>query len=143
MKFTLVIDTERQEEVIVYCHAENELTEKLQRLLNSDDFSVLGQNGDEYKRLELSKIYCFTVEDNKIYAHLENDKYRIKERLYKIEESLPDFYVKINQSCIINIKKIDSFYSNFSASLTVRLKNGYTDYVSRRNLKNVKERLGV
>ena len=143
MKFSLVIDKNRDEEVIVYCHSENEITESIKRLLKADDFTFLGQKGDEYKRLQIKDIFCFTVEDNKVYAYLENDKYRIKERLYKIEENLPKFYVKINQSTIINIKKIDSFYSGFSATLKVKLKNGYTDYVSRRNLKNVKERLGV
>ena len=143
MKFSLVIDAEREEEVIVYCHNENELTESIKRLLNADEFTLLGQKDDEYKRLKLEDIYCFTVEENKIYAHLECEKYRIKERLYKIEEKLPDYYVKINQSAIVNIKKIDSFYSGFSATLKVKLKNGYTDYVSRRNLKNVKERLGL
>lgn len=143
MKFSLVIDTERQEEVIVYCHKESQLTDDIRELLSAKKFTFLGQNEGEYKKLEAEDIYCFTVEDNKVFAHCENDKYKIKERLYKIEEMLPEFYVKINQSAIINIKKIDSFHSGFTATLTVKLKNGYTDYVSRRNLKNVKERLGV
>ena len=103
----------------------------------------LGQNENGYKKLDLSEIYAFIVENNKIYALLENEKFRIKTRLYKLEETLPKNYVKINQSTIIDIKKIDSFGSDFSGTLTVTLKNGYSDYVSRRNLKKVKERLGV
>jgi DNA-binding LytR/AlgR family response regulator len=74
---------------------------------------------------------------------LEKEKYRIKTRLYKLEETLPQNYVKINQSTIINIQKIDSFSSDFTGTLKVKLKNGFCDYVSRRNLKSVKERLGV
>ena len=44
---------------------------------------------------------------------------------------------------LINIDKIKRFDASLSGFLLVTLKNGYSDYVSRRNLKNVKERLGL
>ena len=39
----------------------------------------------------------------------------------------------------INIKHIKKFTMSFFSSLMVELKNGYIDYVSRRNIKSVKE----
>ena len=44
---------------------------------------------------------------------------------------------------IANLKKVEKFSAAFSGALQVNFKNGYVDYVSRRNLKNVKERLGI
>lgn len=85
----------------------------------------------------------FFTEDNKVFALTENEKYRLKSRLYQLEENLNDNFVKINQSCIANIKSIDKFKATVGGSLTVIFKNGYVDFVSRRNLKNVKERLGL
>ena len=54
---------------------------------------------------------------------------------------LDENFIKINQSCIANIRQIEKVEGTFSGSLSVVFKNGYKDYISRRNLKNVKERL--
>ena len=67
-----------------------------------------------------------------------------KKRLYKIEEMLEDDdFIKINQSCIVNIKMIESFDASIGGALMIKLKNGYRDYISRRQIKAVKERLGL
>ena len=73
----------------------------------------------------------------------ENAKANTVSSKNQLEEMLDDSFVKINQSCIANIKKIDRFKATVGGSLTVIFKNGHIDYVSRRNLKNVKERLGL
>ena len=143
MKVTLILDQNREEELIIYAHKESNLTDSIKKLVSEQRDSLIGYSEDEIIPLSILEIHCFTVESNKIYALTDNSKLLIKNRLYKIEESLPDSFVKINQSCIVNINKIERFSTAISGSLTVRLKNGYCDYVSRRNLKNVKERLGL
>ena len=52
-------------------------------------------------------------------------------------------FIKINQSTVANITKIERFETSIGGSLSVRFKNGYRDYVSRRNLKKIKERMGI
>ena len=94
-------------------------------------------------KLSLQEIYCFTIEGKKLYALTENEKLLIKQRLYQIEELTDNDFLKINQSTIINIRKIKRFDTSLSGSLLVVLKNGYKDYVSRRQLKFVKERIGL
>ena len=44
---------------------------------------------------------------------------------------------------MINVSKIKLFDVNFGGALKVILKSGYSDYVSRRQVKNVKEWLGI
>ena len=44
---------------------------------------------------------------------------------YTLEEMLPDHFIKINQSCIVNKNVIKGFEAAFSGSLLVRLKNGH------------------
>lgn len=143
MKFRLFIDKEREEEVTVCVHKESMLTDSIRQLCEEDGLELIGYKNNEGARLEPADINCFIVEDNKIFALTDREKYQMKLRLYRLEEILTKSFVKINQSCIANIKKIERFDASFSGSLTVRFKNGYTDYVSRRNLKNVKERLGL
>jgi DNA-binding LytR/AlgR family response regulator len=74
---------------------------------------------------------------------LTEDKLLVKLRLYQLEERLDKCFIKINQSCIANVRQISKVEATFSGALSVVFKNGYRDYISRRNLKKVKERLGV
>lgn len=143
MKFNLFIEKDREEEVIVYAKSENELTEEIKRLCRQDNFELIGAKDRESVKLDLIDINCFVVEDNKVFALTDKDKYQLKYRLYQLETALGSNFVKINQSCIGNIRKMKKFDATFSGTLTVSFKNGYVDYVSRRNLKSVKERLGL
>ncbi len=142
MKCIITIDKEHEEEVLIFAHEKTKLIEDILNLINNENVFTGYSNGEIY-RLNLSEIICFIVEDNKVYALTDKDKLHIKHRLYQVEEKLSDDFVKINQSCIANIKKIKKFDTSVSGMLTVTFKNGYRDYVSRRNLKSVKERLGV
>lgn len=143
MKFSLFIDKQREEECIIYAHEKSRLTDEIERLISEDALEFTGYKDSSIIKLNLSEVYCFVVEGGKTYAITENDKLIIKYRLYQLEEKLTESFVKINQSCIANVKKIKRFDASFSGSLLVVLKNGYSDYVSRRQLKKVRERLGV
>ena len=143
MKLQIVIDSNRDEEIIVYAHNKSPLVIEIEELVNSRSVDLIGYAQNETVKLNLNDIYCFITEDNKVYALTENEKFKIKSRLYQLEEKLDNNFVKINQSCIANIKKIDRFKATVGGSLTVVFENGYVDFVSRRNLKNVKERLGL
>lgn len=143
MKCKIFIGKEYEEEVLVYAHEETELVKRIQSLVSEENLILIGYKEKEAFQLNLFDINCFLVEDNKIYAFTQDDKLLMKCRLYKLEETLPQNFIKINQSCIANINKIERFGTSFSGSLTVRFKNGNTDYVSRRKMKSVKERLGI
>ena len=143
MKLQIVIDSTRDEEILIYAHKKTPLISEIEELVKSHSVDLIGYAQDETVKLNLNDIYCFITEDNKVYALTENEKFKIKSRLYQLEEKLDNNFVKINQSCIANIKKIDRFKATVGGSLTVVFKNGYVDFVSRRNLKNVKGRLGL
>lgn len=143
MKLQIVIDPNRDEEILIYAHEKTLLISEIEELVKSHSVDLIGYAQDETVKLNLNDIYCFITEDNKVYALTENEKFKIKSRLYQLEEKLDNNFVKINQSCIANIKKIDRFKATVGGSLTVVFENGYVDFVSRRKLKNVKERLGL
>ena len=142
MKFEIFIDKECEERVIVYAHEKTKLTDAIQQLVTETD-ALVGNNGKQYVKLSFADIYCFTVEENKVFALTESERLQLKSRLYNLEEIMPESFIKINQSCIIDINKVERFDASVSGTLLVRLKNGYSDYVSRRNLKKVKERFGI
>ncbi len=143
MKCTIVIDKDREEEVLVYAHAPSELTRELEALVQNHQTELIGYGDGSATRLQPSETFCFTVEGGKVYAMTKDERWQIKERLYLLEERLSKDFIRINQSCIVNAKQIARFEASLGGALLVILKNGYKDYVSRRQLKTVKERLGL
>lgn len=142
MKCTTII-TEEREEVLIYTPKITDFIIEIENLILSNSVELVGYIDKDIIKLKLNDIYCFNIENNKVYAHTKSQKLQLKQRLYEIEGIVDDSFVKINQSCIVNINKIKSFNASFTGSLLVKLNNGYQDYVSRRQLKIVKERLDI
>ncbi|MBO4949919.1 MAG: LytTR family transcriptional regulator [Clostridia bacterium] len=140
MKIKIVIDKDRDEEILIFAKERTELVDKIERLVKGDESIVAKRDRVSYN-IELSEVVCFTSDDNKVFVHAGKDILEVDEKLYELEEFLPDNFLKINKSCIANIEKIRSFDATISGTLAVNFKNGYRDYVSRRRLKYVKERL--
>jgi len=142
MKFKLIIDESREEEVLVYAKKESSFTAELEAFVKNNTTEILGYSGGNIVKLSPSEVYAFAVEDGKVFAHTANEKHLVQKRLYQIEEIAGEGFVKINQSCIVNVALIERFEPTFGGSLMVVMKNGYRDYVSRRQMKSVKERIG-
>ena len=143
MKYSIIIDKDRDEEVIIYAKERSELVEHLEALLAEQKSDVIvGVSGNDTAMLNVSDIICFTVTDGATYALTEKGKYKTKMRLYQAEQDFGCEFLKINQSCLVRISAIERFSASIGGALKVHLKSGYTDYVSRRQMKNVKERIG-
>lgn len=143
MKCTLIITDDHEEEVVIYAREKTQLIEDIENLIKDNAFELIGYSGYEAVNLRTDEVVCFLVEEGKVYAITDKDRFRLKCRLYQLEEALPEDFVKINQSCIANIKKIERFDTSVSGTLLIKFKNGYKDYVSRRQMKAVKERFGL
>ncbi len=143
MKCTVVISESREEEVIIYARNRRRIVGAIEKLAAEEELDLIGYNDKLALRLRVEDINCFTVEKNKVFAVCDKGRYQVKQRLYVLEEMFAEGFVRINQSCIANIDKIEKFDASFAGALTVVFKCGYKDYVSRRQTKNVKERLGL
>ena len=141
MKYRIIIDPSIDEEITVYARERTDTLAKIEKLLSSERTELIGYKDDEIVPLNSKEIVCFFVEAGKVFACTEHNKYALKERLYTLEERFPDF-MKINQSCLVRVDKIKRFDTTIGGALTVVLEGGYKDYISRRQLKTVKERIG-
>lgn len=143
MKFTLRIDRDREEEVIVYAHENRAVFAEIQRLLAGEETPLVGYECDSIVVLKPKQISCFISGGDKVFAVCGEHRYLVKRRLYQLEEQLGSDYLKINQSCLANMRQISRFSASIGGSLEVIFRDGNRDYVSRRELKRVKERMGI
>ncbi len=142
MKCTVHIDKTREEEVVIWAKSRSPLIEDILSLLE-EHRPLLGFREDSITPLSWEEVSCFTIVAQKMFAKTEAGDFRLKCRLWELESRLPPTYVKINQSTLANIKQISRFTISPTGSLMVHFRCGYRDYVSRRQLKAVKEKLGI
>lgn len=140
MKITTVIDKEREEEIIIYLHEENKISAEIESLVSKRESRLVGYDGDAMLNVCFEDVVCFLTEEGRVYALLDKGRVRVRERLYELEAILGTDFIKLNQSCIANISRIKRFDVTLGGALRVEFKNGYREYVSRRQMKNVKER---
>ena len=141
MKFQLIIDPDGDEAVIVRAHRETALTRQLRELVCGLDAPrvLCAYLDDEIRMLPLCQVECVTVLEGKTYAIDQTGKrYRLKQRLYELE-GLPGF-IKLNKSTLANEKALVRFTATYSGGINAHFKCGYSEYVSRRCLRQIKGR---
>lgn len=143
MKFKLIIDKEKEEEVVATVHAPNALTEEIEALIlkYAGNDRIPGYTEDDIKMLSFSDIECISVVDGKTYAvDASNQHFRLKQRLYELEQQLPSFFIRINKSTLANETRLDRFSVTYAGSVDAVFKCGHTEYVSRRCFAQIKRR---
>ena len=143
MKFTLIIDENKEEEVVATVHNRSALIDEIEALIRSYGGSdrIPAYTEDGIKMLPVSEIQCVTVIEGKTWAiDSENRQYRLKERLYELEAALPSSFIRINKSALANEKHLDRFAVTYAGSVDAVFKCGYREYVSRRCFAQIKRR---
>jgi DNA-binding LytR/AlgR family response regulator len=143
MKFSLIIDPDKPEEIVATVHERSSLTEQIEALVlqYSRTDRLIGYADDEMKILPFAQIECITVLDSKIYAiDNKNRRYRLKQRLYELEEQLPSFFIRINKSTLANEQRIERSSTTFSGAVDAVFHCGYREYVSRRCFSEITKR---
>ena len=143
MKFSLIIDDSKEEEVIVSVHQRTALIDDIEALVlaHTGADTVCGYTENSMKVLPFSQIECITVLNGKVYAiDCQNMHYRLKQRLYELEEILPSSFIRINKSTLANEKQLDHFSVTYSGAVDAVFKCGYREYVSRRCFAQIRRR---
>lgn len=143
MKFSLIIDKNQEEEVIVRAHNPSTLTEQIEALIlaQTQTDRIAAFTGDDMRILKFSQIECITVLDGKVTAiDVAGSRYRLKQRLYELEPILPASFIRINKSSFANETRLKEFTATFSGGVDAVFQCGYREYVSRRCFAQIKRR---
>lgn len=142
MKFKLIIDKEKDEEVVITARQRTGLVSEIEALISKYTDRIPGYTEDDIKMLCVAEIECITVLDGKTYAiDSKNHRYRLKQRLYELEQQLPQSFIRINKSALANEKALDRFTVTIAGSVDAVFKCGYREYVSRRCFAQIKRRI--
>ena len=144
MKFKLIIDKDKEEEIVATVHSRTNLINEIEALIlaNTGTDRIPGYTEDDIKMLSVSDIECITVLNGKTYAiDTKNRRYRLRLRLYELEQQLPPSFIRINKSTLANEACLERFSVAYSGAVDAIFKCGYKEYVSRRCFTQIKRRL--
>lgn len=116
-----------------------ELVHFAQHLDKEDKIHV--KKEDEIYLLDAEEIHRIYTENRQVRVRTAKDSYRAQQALYQLLQVLPDYFLQISQSEIINSWQISHLKLTPNGLIQIFLKNGDQTYSSRRYLKSIKERL--
>jgi len=115
----------------------NKIIENIQNVSENID-TIIGIKESNISIIDVSDIICFYSMEQNNYCKTNSGEYKIKKKLYELEQSLDkNTFVRISNSCIVNIKFIQSFDLSMIGNIIVKFKDGTNEYVSKRRIPNV------
>lgn len=148
MKIRVEIDPEISEnELVIRCNQIDESVTAIQNiLLNSDSRKkkiVFFKDETEFY-LAADEVLFYETSDNMVWAHTKEDEFQVKYKLYELERMMPEYFVRVSKSTILNTKKVYCIQKNLAAASRVEFYDSHKIvYVSRSYYKGLKEKLSL
>jgi len=134
-----------EDEIIIKCRQIDKTIQKVQEsILNITSSSQKLEFFKDYKEyyFPLNIILFFETSDNFVYAHTADDVYRVRYKLYELEEILPRNFLRVSKSTILNVDHILSISHNIASSSLVQLSKTHKQvFVSRYYYKDLRKRI--
>lgn len=112
---------------------------------DDEDITIVGEN--EYGRkndIRLDEICYFETVGRDVYLTTTDDSYKIKERLYEVEELTENLkFIRVSKSHIVNVKMIKNVKSDFNSRYKLIMENDEKVFVTRTYIKEFRESLNL
>lgn len=133
----------KQTYAVIYSDAlTDEITSAVMYLENTDKI-ITGEDNGRIAVLKPSEIYMVRVENEHTVIYGKDKKFFSPKRLYQIENQLGKEFMKISKSTVINLNHIKCVEPSFKGMMSLVMKNGLTDWISRKYLPDFKKYLGI
>ena len=136
-------DSCTEPKIVIYTASMSEDVQTIVHTLTDSPLQFLfGKQGEKIHLLIQDNLFRVYAVGGIVFAVTDNGDYTLRQRLYELESRLPPSqFVRISNSEIINLRKVDHFDLNFAGTICVKLSDGSTTYVSRRYVSKLKKRL--
>lgn len=131
---------------LVNLHVLVELLDKFKRSSEDGNDTIIGKSVNEnYEILSFKKICFFEGRGNNTYCITAEGEYRVKDKLYELEQKLPNNrFIRVSKSFIINIENVKQIVPWFGRRLVIKFGPCKKEVeVSKNYTKNFKEFLGM
>lgn len=93
--------------------------------------------------LKPEDIFIIRIENSEAVIFCKQDQYRSKKRLYELKSQVGERFMQIAKSTLVNLEYIDSVEPSISGMMNLVMKNGCSEFISRKYLSEFKKYLGL
>lgn len=139
-----LVDGLEEAEVVIRCGDIDEEIHQLQRMLSGrgKPLPLVFYREDKEFYFPLQDVLFFESSDEQVHAHTTKESFRVKYRLYELEELLPQNFLRVAKSAIVNAQQIFSIAKGLASPSCVRFRNSHKEiYVSRHYYPLLKEHM--
>lgn len=130
--------------VTIKCKKQDAFVERLIAALKIIDKQIMVIHEGNMTSIDLEDILYIESVDRKCFIYTVNKVYESFNKLYELEQQLEQYlFVRINKSCVVNLKNIDSIKTYLDRRLLITMSNGEQLIVSRQYAGGIKTLLGV
>lgn len=122
--------------ILKYNKNNTDVQDFIQYLNKYNKNRILVHKGYESFIIDYKEIMLFYSENKSNYCKTQNGIYRIKKKLYELEDVNNDF-IRISKKFIININYVKSFNTSQTGKIVVALIDGTEENVSRRRIRDL------
>lgn len=146
MKIKLEINPNYKEIELHICN--NEDNQQVRTLLgilrDTLEHKIMAYDENERRMVASSEIIRIYSQNKNVYVTTEAGNYRLRERLYELEEQLEKSqFVRISNSEIVNLHKVKRLDTSITGTIRMYLEGNIETYVSRRYMSKMKQVLGI
>ena len=102
-------------------------------------FQLPAQINNRKVLVELPAIQQIYAANKKAYCYANNQEYLLNQRLYQLASTLPNSFVQISRSELIQLKYVQFFNFTKTGIIEILFKDGRKTSASRRYLGKIKE----
>lgn len=122
----------------------NEIKQLSKKIENIDNQKIMAWKEKELYLLTSKQIESIYSSNGKVYIKTKTEEYTSKNKLYELEERIENkSFIRVSNSEIINFDELKSIDLGIIGTIKLNLKSGYSTYVSRRNIRKIKEYLKI
>ncbi len=130
--------------VTIKCKKQDSFVERLIAAPKIIDKQIKVMHEGSMTLIYLADILYIESVDRKCFIYTVNKVYESFNKLYELEQQLEQYlFVRINKSCVVNLKNIDSIKTYLDRRLLITMSNGEQLIVSRQYSGDIKTLLGV
>lgn len=130
--------------VTIKCREQDAFVERLIAALKIIDKQIMVIHEGNMTSIDLEDILYIESVDRKCFIYTVNKVYESFNKLYELEQQLEQYlFVRINKSCVVNLKNIDSIKTYLDRRLLITMSNDEQLIVSRQYAGDIKTLLGV
>ena len=139
---TNISDEYEDIEIVINSPVKDEQVQRLENKLITETTKniqkIIGIQGNDIFVINITDIIMFYSEDKNNFCKTKSGIYKVKEKLYYLEEMLPkNDFIRISNSAIININNVKCFNTSIVGKMVVKFVDGSEEAVSRRRTSEI------